>query len=84
MILILARASARVRRRASARVRRRGNGPAVFFSLYMVRSYGRPADPCLSPRQGAEAADDAAPCANLLGGPISGTVPTGTLPSEYH
>ena len=53
MILILARASARVRRRASARVRRRasarvrrrGNRPAVFFLLIygaFLRSPGRP------------------------------------------
>ena len=49
----------------------------------MGRSYGHPADPCQTTRQGFEPADHAAPCANLLGGPILGTVPTGPPDLEY-
>ena len=45
--------------------------------------YGHPAGPCLSPLQAVKPADHAAPCANLLGGPISGTVPTGHRQSRY-
>ena len=60
-----------------------GNRPAVSFSLYMGRSYGHPADPCLSPRQTVKPADPAAPCANPPGVPILGTVPTGAPDLEY-
>jgi len=51
-------------------------GRPFRFSLYMGRSYGHPADPCQTTRHGLEVVDHAAPCANLLSGPVFGTVPT--------
>ena len=73
----------RIRPRCPPEVSARGDGPAVSFSLYMGRSYGHPADPCQTMPHGAKLADHAAPCANLLGGPIFGTVPTSAPDLEY-
>ena len=53
------------------------------LSLSMGRPDDRPADPCQAMRHGFEPADLAAPCANLLGGPIFGTVPTGAPDMGY-
>ena len=58
-------------------------GRPFRFSLSMGRSYGHPADPCQTMPQGSELAGHAAPCANLLGGPIFGTVPTSAPDLEY-
>jgi hypothetical protein len=64
-----------------------GQGSVRFGSGSLSLSMGRPddrlADPCLSPRHGFEPADYAAPCANLLGGPLFGTVPTSAPDIEY-
>jgi hypothetical protein len=56
---------------------------SVRPSLSMGHSHGRPADRCQAMRHGFEPADHAAPCANLLSVPISGTVPTGALHMVY-
>jgi hypothetical protein len=49
----------------------------------MGRSDDRLADPCQTMRHGFEPADHAAPCANLPGGPVLGTVPTGAPDMGY-
>jgi hypothetical protein len=54
-----------------------------FFSLCMGRSDVRLADPCQAMPHGSEVAGHAAPCANLLGGPLFGTVPTGAPDMGY-
>ena len=58
-------------------------GLTLYMGHHLIGSaalpYGRPGAVCLSPRQGFELADHAAPCARLQTVPILGTVPTGTL-----
>ena len=64
----------------SARLGSAGSvGHGRFFSLYMGRPYGHPADPCQTMPHGAKLADYAAPCDNLPSVPVFGTVPTGAL-----